>query len=637
MRTPEQVRAVLSPKTAGARALDAAVSDLDPGLFIVFSSVSAVLGAAGQIDYTAANAYLDAFARERQHRTGRRTLSLGWGAWRDVGMAAELAEAAHYGPAPGEEASASGDATLAHPLFERRLALSGGAEAFRMSLAWGQHWMLDEHRTRQGERILPGSGYVELIQSALELLDAPDHAIRNLTFLKPFKVEDGERRLLDVVLENSGSGWSVVVRGRGPDETSWSDHATARVDHTSSGSSRERLDSVLARLGAPVDTPRPAHPVMDFGPRWSNVVAAALGDGEALLAQRLPEAFHSDLAVSRLHPALFDMATAGAPDLVPGIDPSTDFLIPAGYGEVRVFGPLGPTMTSHIRLRDSDGVLASFDVTVYGDDGTVLAEVDEFSMLKVAREALSETSDARHEPDWLRHAITPAEGAELFRRIVARPGAPHLLVVPRPLEVLMSEVGQVRASSGRPASPVAPARVLLPDVAEALAAHDAVAEAAVLGSDEETAGPNRRVAFVVYHPGHQATVSELRRFLRKGIDRSAVPQNFVEMVALPRRPSGEITLEELRDPFAAADTFIAPRTPTEHAIAEIWTELLGLDRVGIHDNFLDAGGHSLVGIRVLSRIHKATGVRLEANALTLQTLEQLGAEVDRTAGDGAAA
>ena len=83
------------------------------------------------------------------------------------------------------------------------------------------------------------------------------------------------------------------------------------------------------------------------------------------------------------------------------------------------------------------------------------------------------------------------------------------------------------------------------------------------------------------------------------------------------------------DPFAEADTFVAPRTATETAIAEIWMELLGLERVGIHDNFLDAGGHSLVGIRVLSRIHKATGVRLEANALTLQTLEQLAAEVDR--------
>jgi len=82
------------------------------------------------------------------------------------------------------------------------------------------------------------------------------------------------------------------------------------------------------------------------------------------------------------------------------------------------------------------------------------------------------------------------------------------------------------------------------------------------------------------------------------------------------------------------DDFVAPRTPSEEAVAGIWAELLGLDRVGIHDNFLDVGGHSLVGIRVLVRIKQETGVRLEANDLTLQTLEQLAAEIDRQNGDG---
>lgn len=201
----------------------------------------------------------------------------------------------------------------------------------------------------------------------------------------------------------------------------------------------------------------------------------------------------------------------------------------------------------------------------------------------------------------------------------------------------MAEVGEARAPRGRAPSQPTPRRVLVPEVAEALEAHEAIAEAAVLGSDDAVEGPSRRVAFVVSQPGRQATVSELRRFLRKALDRSAVPQNFVEMVALPRHADGSINPEELRDPFAATDTFVAPRTPTENAIADIWSELLGLDRVGIHDNFLDSGGHSLVGIRVLSRIHKTTGVRLEANALTLQTLEQIAAEVDRATSDGAAA
>jgi len=165
-------------------------------------------------------------------------------------------------------------------------------------------------------------------------------------------------------------------------------------------------------------------------------------------------------------------------------------------------------------------------------------------------------------------------------------------------------------------------------VSAALEEHHAVLEAAALGSRDESE-PARVAAFVAYQPGCQATVSELRRFLKARVDRRWVPQNFVEVVALPRGSDGIVAAGELRDPFAVTEDFVAPRTPTEEAIAGIWADLLGLRRVGIHDNFLDVGGHSLVGIRVLLRIHQATGVRIEANALTMQTLEQLAADVDR--------
>ncbi|NNF38711.1 MAG: hypothetical protein HKN71_08585, partial [Gemmatimonadetes bacterium] len=414
------------------------------------------------------------------------------------------------------------------------------------------------------------------------------------------------------------------------------EHAVARLGPEREPSRPEALDAVVARIGTSQDAARPRHPVMDFGPRWANVVSARLGAREALLEQALPTSFLDDLESSPLHPALLDMATAGAPDLVPGIDPTQDFLIPTGYGQVRVHDRLGPALQSHIRLRevDDEGLLASFDITLYDPDGRVLAEVDDFTMMRVDRDALAAEPAEPGEPDWLRDAIDPDEGAELFRRILARPTAAHLVVVPRPLDRLLEEVGRALPAP-RPQEPAGPRRILLDDLATILTEHDAVAEAAVLGSEGVAPADDRRVAFVAFEPGRQATVSELRRFLRKRADRAAVPQNFVEMVAVPRDPDGDVAVDELRDPFAATDTFIAPRTPTESAIAEIWAELLGLDRVGIHDNFLDAGGHSLVGIRALTRIHQATGVRLEANALTLQTLEQLAADVDRVGSGGA--
>jgi hypothetical protein len=124
-------------------------------------------------------------------------------------------------------------------------------------------------------------------------------------------------------------------------------------------------------------------------------------------------------------------------------------------------------------------------------------------------------------------------------------------------------------------------------------------------------------------------VSELRKFVRAHVPTALVPQSFVELHDLPRKGTGEVDIARLPDPFAPTDTYVEPRTPTEREIANIWGRLLGLERVGIHDNFLDIGGHSLVGIRALLQIEKQVGVRLHPNALTLQTLEQIAAECDR--------
>ncbi len=636
-RDAAQVARVLDPKVRGARVLDRVLDGLDLKLFAVFSSVSALLGAAGQIDYAAANAFLDAFARDRQRRTGQRTVSIGWGAWKQVGMAAELAEAAQYGPRA--ETTAPG-----HPIdlapFDRHIP-SGDGHRFRVTLEWGRHWMLDEHKTRDGERILPGSGYVSLIEATARHLDEPSPwQLENLAFLRACRVREDAPLDLEVRLQPAGSAWTVEVVGRARDEVGWTTYATARVVAADRDAPPHaaRLTEAVARIGSPGSTPRPDHPVMDFGPRWANIVAASVGEGEALLAQQLPSAFDSDLDQTPLHAALLDMATAGAPDLVPDIDPASDFLIPAGYGRVRLFRPLPASLTSHVRLRETDGTLASFDVTLFDAAGAVLAEIEDFSMMRVPRTALDDEAAASSEPDWLRDAILPEEGAEMLRRVLAQPTAPHLWIVPRPLEALLAGVEQpsVRARPTAARSPSGPPRVLVPEAAAALEAHDAVAEAAVIGTDDVEATASRRVAFVVFHPGRQATVSELRRYLRKSMDRAAVPQNFVEMVNLPRDTEGAVAADQLRDPFAEADSFTPPRSETEIVVAAIWTELLGLDRVGIHDNFLDAGGHSLVGIRVLSRIARDTGVRVEANALTMQTLEQLAAEIDRARGAGAA-
>jgi acyl carrier protein len=80
---------------------------------------------------------------------------------------------------------------------------------------------------------------------------------------------------------------------------------------------------------------------------------------------------------------------------------------------------------------------------------------------------------------------------------------------------------------------------------------------------------------------------------------------------------------------ARRDDRIAPRTPMEQRIADIWRDVLGVDLIGVHDNFFDVGGHSLLSMRVIARIEHETGVRLHPRLMFLENLEQIAAGCER--------
>jgi hypothetical protein len=141
-------------------------------------------------------------------------------------------------------------------------------------------------------------------------------------------------------------------------------------------------------------------------------------------------------------------------------------------------------------------------------------------------------------------------------------------------------------------------------------------------------GERRVVVFVVHRPAEDATVTELRRFVKGKVDMDWVPREFVELDALPRDARGEVDAAALPDPFSDDDGHVAPRTPTEKLIADIWQDVLGVKRVGLHDNFFDIGGHSLLAIRAITAVRRHTGAQLNQAIMVLQTLEQVARECD---------
>ncbi|MBU6399474.1 MAG: LLM class flavin-dependent oxidoreductase [Verrucomicrobia bacterium] len=156
-------------------------------------------------------------------------------------------------------------------------------------------------------------------------------------------------------------------------------------------------------------------------------------------------------------------------------------------------------------------------------------------------------------------------------------------------------------------------RVELAEIESVLGQHASVRQCAVVVR-EDTPGTQRLIAYVVPRPGALRDAKMLRAFLQASLPEYMLPGAFVFLDRLPQTPNGKIDRRALPvpqlAPVAESDRFLAPRTAAELAVAEIWTELLGLHRVGAEDNFFELGGHSLLAMQLVSRIHDRFQVNL---------------------------
>ncbi|HEX8149384.1 MAG TPA: amino acid adenylation domain-containing protein [Pyrinomonadaceae bacterium] len=157
-------------------------------------------------------------------------------------------------------------------------------------------------------------------------------------------------------------------------------------------------------------------------------------------------------------------------------------------------------------------------------------------------------------------------------------------------------------------------RVELGGVEEVLRRHPSVGQAVVAARADDDGGDCRLVAYVVSAGGQEADVSDLHNYLKERLPLPMLPSSFVVLDALPLTPNGKLDRKALPDPSpsrpALSQHFVAPRTPPERAVADIWAEVLGLRQVGAHDNFFELGGHSLMATQVVSRLRKAFQVEL---------------------------
>ncbi|MCP4657726.1 MAG: AMP-binding protein, partial [bacterium] len=154
-------------------------------------------------------------------------------------------------------------------------------------------------------------------------------------------------------------------------------------------------------------------------------------------------------------------------------------------------------------------------------------------------------------------------------------------------------------------------RIELGDVEAALGRHPGVRQAVVVARADrpDDAASKRLVAYLVAQGEPAPPAGALREFLRRRLPDYMLPAAYVFLPAFPLTASGKVDRRALPVPDVGrselGEGFVGPRTPVEEMLAAIWGELLGLDRVGVHDSFFEIGGHSLLATQLLSRVRKA--------------------------------
>ncbi len=165
------------------------------------------------------------------------------------------------------------------------------------------------------------------------------------------------------------------------------------------------------------------------------------------------------------------------------------------------------------------------------------------------------------------------------------------------------------------------------EIEKALKQHPAIQET-VVTVGKHVSGDKRLVAYVCFAQDQILSISELRTLLKQKLPDYMVPSAFVILEALPLTPNGKVDHQALPVPDVSRpeleETFAIPRTPTEEELADIWGRLLGVEQVGIHDNFFDLGGHSLMAVSLFAQIEKTFDRNLPlATLFRTPTIEQL--------------
>ena len=567
LKTREAAEKVLLPKVQGVTALGSALENINLDLFVLCSSINSVIGGFGQIDYTAANAFLDAFAANKATRKGTRYISICWDRWKDVGMAAQAGR-----PNDGRKGGSLGITPIQHPLLDKCIVETLNRDVYSTSFQVEKHWVLSEH-TIAGKPTIPGTTYLEMARAAFE-----KHAvgkgieISETAFMAPLVVDMDDTREALTILDEKDDAFEFKVMSRLVSKSGktipWQLHAAGKIKSFDEQPVKQYdIDSLISRCSIKEievnksDIVGEAERFVGTGPRWNNLKKIYFGENEALTVLELSHELLGDMEHMKLHPAVMDVATG----FVQRFAGDGNYL-PLAYEKLTVNYSMAARMYGYVRFKDkgpaSHKDTITCDISIIDENGKVLIDIAGFTMKRVNQELTASLNNTFAEGN---KELTPA-----LLGPIEEIESEGLIAAANPLYGSLSEKAQWPQDGGLSSK-------------EAIAAFDRVLSGCTVSN------------VVISTRDLPSVIESINSFNRDTI-------------------TDEITSIDISQPVHSRPSinsaFIAPENELEQTIGSVWQKVLGIDQIGINDNFFELGGTSLTGIQVVSELKKVLGKEL---------------------------
>jgi len=448
-KTLDDTKKVLSPKVSGLINLDKALGEHKPDFIFLFSSISTQLGLSGQVDYTAANAFLNSYAQYKKDIDGINTVAANWGVWAETGMASKL------GGATEKEEQLDN-----HYFYTHKQKLKAETVEYSANLSAKTHWIIDEHRSKNNVSLIPGTAYLELARSAFTLENADDKAVRlsDVFFVSPFVIEGDEEKHIKIELSRTVNNTEFLIQSEFGEE-----NVRGVVEYTDTEAPENlNIENIIERCNKnKLELKDSAeHNHLIFGERWRCINTIYFGKKEAVVELHIADKYIDELADYILHPAIMDMATGTAQSLNPDYDPVNDLYIPISYSHITVYKRLAQKMYSHVVYSAAEGQgsqTSIFDVVITNDKGEVLVMVNQFIMKRVdpvVLDSLKSTRTAIVKPEktasdlffdmGLKAGMSNAEGLQAIETLLAELHSPQVIVSPLSFVEYSNEARKLR-------------------------------------------------------------------------------------------------------------------------------------------------------------------------------------------------